>query len=175
MAYVPVPKDLTRVKSKFLFNLTKRQVICFGLGALVGVPLFFLTKDSIGPSLATFIMIAVMLPFFMFAMFERHGQPLEVMLGHFIQARFVRPRKRIFQTSNFYETIQQNIRNRREVNQILHGKNQGKTQTDASRKEAAAGADAAKSAKRQEEGPPHSPGYDPVSADVAGRDLPRHG
>ncbi|HOQ64129.1 MAG TPA: PrgI family protein, partial [Clostridia bacterium] len=24
MAYVPVPKDLTRVKSKFLFNLTKR-------------------------------------------------------------------------------------------------------------------------------------------------------
>ena len=38
MAYVPVPKDLTKVKSKFLFNLTKRQVICFGLGALVGVP-----------------------------------------------------------------------------------------------------------------------------------------
>ena len=33
MAYVPVPKDLTRVKSKFLFNLTKRQVVCFGLGA----------------------------------------------------------------------------------------------------------------------------------------------
>ena len=67
MAYVPVPKDLTRVKTKFLFNLTKRQVICFGLGALAGVPLFFLTKNVLGASMATLLMIAVMLPFFMFA------------------------------------------------------------------------------------------------------------
>ena len=34
MAYVPVPKDLTKVKSKFILNLTKRQVVCFGIGAL---------------------------------------------------------------------------------------------------------------------------------------------
>ena len=57
MAYVPVPKDLTRVKTKFLFNLTKRQVICFGMGALVGVPLFFLTKNVLGASMATLLMI----------------------------------------------------------------------------------------------------------------------
>lgn len=30
MAYVPVPKDLNAVKTKVLFNLTKRQLICFG-------------------------------------------------------------------------------------------------------------------------------------------------
>lgn len=29
MAYVNVPKDLTKIKSKVLFNLTKRQLICF--------------------------------------------------------------------------------------------------------------------------------------------------
>ena len=44
MAYVNVPKDLTKIKSKVLFNLTKRQLICFGLAALMGVPLFFLLK-----------------------------------------------------------------------------------------------------------------------------------
>ena len=77
MAYVPVPKDLTRVKTKFLFNLTKRQVFCFGLGALVGVPLFFVTKDTMGSSMAALIMIAAMMPFFMFAMYEKNGQPLE--------------------------------------------------------------------------------------------------
>ena len=49
MAYVNVPKDLTKVKTKVLFNLTKRQLICFGSGALIGVPLFFLLKGSIGP------------------------------------------------------------------------------------------------------------------------------
>ncbi len=37
MAYVPVPKDLTKVKTKVAFNLTKRQLICFGSGALIGV------------------------------------------------------------------------------------------------------------------------------------------
>ena len=42
MAYVPVPKDLTKVKTKVMFNLTKRQLICFTGGALIGVPLFFL-------------------------------------------------------------------------------------------------------------------------------------
>lgn len=108
MAYVPVPKDLTKVKSKFIFNLTKRQVICFGLGALVGVPLFFLTKDTIGVSLAASLMIVIMLPLFLFAMFERNGQPLEVLLMHIVQARFVRPRTRVYQTDNFYNTIETN-------------------------------------------------------------------
>ncbi len=130
MAYVPVPKDLTCVKSKFLFNLTKRQVICFGLGALVGVPFFFLTKDALGTSMAAMLMIVLMLPFFMFAMFERHGQPLEVLLRHFIQARFIKPRTRVFQTDNFYAAIDQNIRYRREVQKILENQRKRKNQTD---------------------------------------------
>ena len=126
MAYVPVPKDLTRVKSKFLFNLTKRQVVCFGLGALAGLPVFFLTKKAIGVSMAAALMIVIMLPFFMFAMFARNGQPLEVLLKHYIQARFVRPRTRVFETENFYATLEQNTRNRREVRKILYGKEKGK-------------------------------------------------
>lgn len=126
MAYVPVPKDLTRVKSKFLFNLTKRQVVCFGLGALAGLPVFFLTKEAIGVSMAAALMIVIMLPFFLFAMFERNGQPLEVLLKHYIQARFVRPRTRVFETENFYAILEQNTRNRREVRKILYGKEKGK-------------------------------------------------
>ena len=126
MAYVPVPKDLTRVKYKFLFNLTKRQVVCFGLGALVGLPVFFLTKGAIGVSMAAALMIVIMLPFFLFAMFERNGQPLEVLLKHYIQARFIRPRTRVFETENFYATLEQNTRNRREVRKILHGKEKRK-------------------------------------------------
>ena len=35
-AYISVPRDLTRVKSKILFGLTKRQIVCFGTGALIG-------------------------------------------------------------------------------------------------------------------------------------------
>lgn len=129
MAYVSIPKDLSRVKSKFLFNLTKRQVVCFELGALIGVPAFFLAKDALGVSPSVLLMMLLMLPFFLLAMFERHGQPLEVLIRHFIQARFVRPRIRVWQNDNFYQTIERSIRNQQEVQKILRGK-QRKNQAD---------------------------------------------
>ena len=80
MAYVPVPKDLSKVKTKVAFNLTKRQILCFSVALLMGLPLFFLLKDSAGTSLAAMAMIVVMLPCFLVAMYEKHGQPLEVEL-----------------------------------------------------------------------------------------------
>ena len=46
MAYVTVPKDLTKIKSKVMFNLTKRQLICFSAAVAIGLPLFFLVKDK---------------------------------------------------------------------------------------------------------------------------------
>lgn len=52
MAYVTIPKDLTKVKSKVLFGLTKRQLICFGAAALIGVPLFFLLRRTASNSAA---------------------------------------------------------------------------------------------------------------------------
>ena len=94
MAYVTIPKDLTKVKSKVMFGLTKRQLICFGAAALIGVPLFFLLKSTISSSAATLCMIVVMLPFFLLAMYERHGQPLEVIAGQIVQAMFIRPKER---------------------------------------------------------------------------------
>ena len=105
MAYVTIPKDLSRVQSKVLFGLTKRQVICFGAAALIGVPFFFLAKGVLGTTTAALCMILVMLPFFLFAMYERNGQPLEVFLGHLIQNKFIRPKVRIYQTNNLYSAL----------------------------------------------------------------------
>lgn len=109
MAYVSVPKDLTQVKPKFLFNLTKRQVICFGGGASLGLPLFFLTKNVIGSTPASLLMMLVMLPCFMFGVYEKNGVPLEKLLGYYIQSRFVRPKQRPYMTDNFYSAIQKQI------------------------------------------------------------------
>ena len=75
MAYVPVPKDLTKIKTKVVFNLTKRQLFCFSLGALAGVPIFFLLRSAVNISVATLIMIVVMMPFFLFAMYEKNSMP----------------------------------------------------------------------------------------------------
>ena len=118
MAYVTVPKDLTKIKTKMLFGLTKRQVFCFGSAALVGVPLFFLTKESLGTTTAALCMILVVLPFFLFAMYERNGQPLEVMLGHLIQNKFIRPKVRIYQTNNLYSALIRQSKLEKEVSEI---------------------------------------------------------
>ena len=125
MAYVTIPKDLSKVQSKILFGLTKRQVICFGAAAIIGVPLFFLTKGALGTTTAALCMILVMLPFFLFAMYEKNGQPLEVFLGHLIENKFSRPKMRIYQTNNLYSALVRQYELEQEVRAIA-GKN-GKT------------------------------------------------
>ena len=72
---------MTKVKSKIAFNLTKRQLLCFGAAALVGVPLYFLLRAPLGTTAAAMVMMLLMLPFFLLAMYERNGQPLEKVVG----------------------------------------------------------------------------------------------
>lgn len=62
-AYISVPRDFSKVKSKVAFNLTARQLICFGAAAVVGVPLFFVLRDTAGNSGATLGMMAVIANF----------------------------------------------------------------------------------------------------------------
>ena len=97
MPYVPVPKDLTKVKTKLAFNLTKRQLICFSLAALVGLPVYFLTRGAIGNSAAVLLMIGLMMPFFFFAMYERDGQPAEKLLKNRLRYKLW-PKKRPYRT-----------------------------------------------------------------------------
>jgi len=122
MAYVPVPKDLNAVKTKVMLNLTKRQLICFGCGAAIGVPLFFLLKGSIGTSAAAICMIIVMLPCFLLAMYEKNGQPLEKILRNIIQVAFIRPKQRPYTTNNFYDALMRQDKLDKEVYRIVSGK-----------------------------------------------------
>lgn len=119
MAYVPVPKDLTKVKSKLLFNLTKRQLICFGGGALIGVPLFFLLRGSLGASSAAILMVLSMLPLFVMGLYEENGRPLEKVLGDVIQTVFLRPKRRPYQTDNLYAALMRQEQMEREVQKIV--------------------------------------------------------
>ena len=118
-SYISVPRDLTKVKSKVMFNLTKRQLICFGLAALVGVPSFFLLKLAFSISTSVMIMMVIMMPFFFLAMYEKHGQPLEVFLKHFIQANFVRPKGRPYKTDNYYAALIRQAKTEEEVDKIV--------------------------------------------------------
>ena len=125
-AYISVPRDLTRVKSKILFGLTKRQIVCFGTGALIGVPVYFFVRGSGNLSLAALAMIVVMLPFFFFGLYERNGQPPEVVARHFYQARFIRPKIRPYQTNNYYAALIRQADAQEEVTRIVQKAQQRK-------------------------------------------------
>ena len=115
MAFVPVPKDLNRVKTKVMFNLTRRQLICFALAAAVGMPVFFLAKSKLELSAAAMVMVVIMLPFIFFALYEKDGQPAEKILGHVVKTMFLRDRVRPYRTDNLYAVIQREIKEKEEL------------------------------------------------------------
>ena len=102
MPYVPVPKDLTTVKTKVAAGLTKRQLICFSIAGGIGIPFYLFTRSHIGNSTALFLMIGLMMPCFLFAMFEKDGLPFEKVLRNIIRTRFLLPKVRPYKTDNFY-------------------------------------------------------------------------
>ena len=120
-SYISIPRDLSKVKTKVFFNLTKRQLICFGAGAAVGLPVFFVIKLLFGADISSAVMgmMIIMLPFFLFAMYEKNGQPLEKLLKQIINAKFKRPKIRPYKTNNYYACLLRQASAEREVKRIV--------------------------------------------------------
>lgn len=112
MAYVPVPKDLTKVKTKVALNLTKRQLIFFSLAAVVGIPFYLVMRKPIGSSIAAILMVTIMLPFFFMAMYEKDGLPFEKVVANIIRQKFICPAVRPYKTENFYQEISTLVKRR---------------------------------------------------------------
>ena len=118
-SFISVPRDLSRVKSKILFNLTKRQLLCFGTAAAIGLPSFFALKTVANTSVASLGMILIMMPLFLLAMYEKDGQPMEVIARHFIETKFIRPKIRPYRTDNYYEVLLRAAEAEKEVEGIV--------------------------------------------------------
>jgi hypothetical protein len=119
MAYVNVPNDLSKIKTKMALNLTKRQLICFGVAAAVGIPTYLFTRSAIGNTGAMLLMIGLMLPCFLIAMYERDGLPFEKVVRNIIRATFLWPQVRPYRTDNFYSYFSDS---RKEVQRLEAGK-----------------------------------------------------
>ncbi len=122
MAFVSVPKDLTKIKNKVVLNLTKRQLVCLVIAAAVGLPFYFLTKKYIGTSNAATGMVLLMLPAFLFAMYEKDGMPLEKVLLNIINVKLKKPAVRRYETKNIYEMEERKIEIKQKKGGGTHGK-----------------------------------------------------
>ena len=89
-------------------GFTKRQVICFGIGLVIGLPVFFLTRTALGMSGAIFAMGACAAPAILCGLYRKNGVFLEKQVK-FIFEFFTRPRKRYYKTTNIFECIERHI------------------------------------------------------------------
>lgn len=105
MAFVSVPKDLSKVKTKVALNLTKRQIISFSIGAIIGFPVYWHAREPLGNDITVFLMIGCILPFFFAGIFEKDGIVFEKYIGYIIRYKFIYPKIRLYKTENFYEYL----------------------------------------------------------------------
>lgn len=111
-------------------NLTRRQLVCFGSAGAAGIPLYFFTKGVFGTQASTLLMVAVMLPFFFMAMYERDGFPAEKILYFIIRQKFIMPGIRHYQPENLYKRLEERERIRREVEFLEEKAERGRKKTD---------------------------------------------
>ena len=112
---VAVPKHLSGIKTKVAMNLTKRQLVCFGSAGAVGIPFYIFTKGVIGTQASALIMVALMLPFFFLAMYEKDGFPAEKILYFMLRQKILTPGIRPYKSENLYRQLEEKERMKKEV------------------------------------------------------------
>ncbi|MDO5714490.1 MAG: PrgI family protein [Tissierellia bacterium] len=102
MAYVSVPKDLTKVKTKLALNLTKRQLIGFTIAALIGFPVYLLARKALPNDISMLIMIGVAFPIIFTTLFQKDGIYFEKYLKYMIDKKR-QASIRIYKTECIYD------------------------------------------------------------------------
>lgn len=106
MAYVNVPKDLTKVKTKVALNLTKRQLIGFTIAGLIGFPVYLMVKKVLPNDLSMLIMIGVSFPIIFATLYEKDGIYFEKYLKYVIDKKR-QTSIRIYKTECIYDIKKQ--------------------------------------------------------------------
>ena len=78
-------------------------------------------------------MILVMLPFFLFAMYEKNGQPLEKVLRNMFRVCFSRPKLRPYRVQNYYELLGRQQKLNEEVKRIGRKAHESREAANSSR------------------------------------------
>lgn len=85
MAYVKVPKDLTKVKTKVALNMTKRQLIGFSIAGLIGFPVYMLYKNVLSTDISMIVMSIAVLPVLFATLYEKDNLPFEKHLAYILK------------------------------------------------------------------------------------------
>jgi len=87
--YVPIPKDISKIKNKIVIGLTKRQIIGFGCAAVLGLPVFFQLNKYVSQDVGMMALFIIGAPCLFIALYERDGIPCEEWIKNWLRHKFL--------------------------------------------------------------------------------------
>ena len=105
MAYIDIPKDLDGIKSKVALGLTKKQLIGFGIAAVIGVPVYLATRIAVGNDIGLFFMMVSMALPLLYAIYEPKGMTMRQLITIWIRFQFINIGTRPYKNANLYDSI----------------------------------------------------------------------
>ncbi len=122
MAYVNMTKDFSEVRKTIPgINLTKRQIIAFAVGILIGLPVFLVMRFLLHMEVTASVMglgIAAA-PVVFCIMYKNNGMGMEKYFMFYYETHFVRNTDRPYCTNNMYVLIEQEEKFQKEVERIV--------------------------------------------------------
>ncbi len=106
--FVKIPKDLSLIRQKFMFGLTKRQVIAFGIGIIIGFPSFYLFNNLFSLQAGCFALGITAAPFIFCGLYKKNGMHFEQVLKLMISF-FKKPKERTYQSENSFEILSRQL------------------------------------------------------------------
>src|SRR5699024_3602832 len=95
---ISIPTDLKQIESKLVFGLTKRQIIGFGFGIVIGVLIYILLKN-INLDIAMYGLFFVASPIIFATIYKKNNMYMEKWLKLLIQQKKLNPNKRYYKVS----------------------------------------------------------------------------
>ncbi|MFT9077328.1 PrgI family protein [Ethanoligenens sp.] len=120
MRFVTIYKDFSKIETKLIKNLTGRQLAFFGAGGIIGFATFWYSRAAIGYNVAIYLMIAIVLPFGVLALYKnkKTGRTLEKKIAILLRAKFIRPQIRTYHSENIYDALQKHVHKEREARRL---------------------------------------------------------
>lgn len=130
-------KDFSEVRKTIPgLNLTKRQIVGFVTGVIVGMPVFLVMRFVLGLDILASVMglsIAAA-PVVICILYKKNGMGMEKYLWYFYETHFVRNTDRPYITNNLYALQEEEEKLQKEVERIVFS---GKTREEIARIKAA--------------------------------------
>ena len=105
MIIMPVPKDVRKIKAKFIGPFTKRQTLAVVPAGLIGIFLFILLRELLPMDVCAVVIGVIDAPILLCGFIDIYGMPFWVYAKEVAMNKLLYPKKRPYATENTYEGL----------------------------------------------------------------------